>query len=233
MTENKVFRSCIDAHLHTLAITLCAADYTCNRTSILEVSQPSNCVSCQSTPETQVSMATVVKSIIAPDILNTKKMWFLVHIRFFFFPPCCNLITVFWLRKFVLTYMIKKEIGKIIKSWHGQDFNYHISQVFQRAFLWFVKQCGKRKPVCSYTELLPGWDSLSPPRQIKKIFVCLPCPINDAEWPHSLALLLYLRWDTMHEGERRRAWQSELCTISEAEWTAEGDGARQVDFFEN
>lgn len=78
--------SCIDAHLRTSAITLCAADYTCNRTPILEVSQPSNCASCQSTPETQVSMATVVKSIIAPDILNTKKMWFLVHIRFVFFP---------------------------------------------------------------------------------------------------------------------------------------------------
>lgn len=41
--------------------------------------------------------------------------------------------------------MIKKEIGKNItreiKSWYGQDFkfNYHISQVIQSPFLWFVK----------------------------------------------------------------------------------------------
>lgn len=54
-------------------------------------------------------------------------------------------------------------------------------------------------------------------------FGCLSCSINDLEWPHSLVLLLYLGWATEHKKEQHSLWESELCTISEVEWTTEGD----------
>lgn len=63
--------------------------------------------------------------------------------------------------------------------------------------------------------LCSAWDSDS---------ACFSCSINDLERPHSLVLLLYLGWGTEHKEERHRLWGSELCTISEVEWTTEGDG---------
>lgn len=56
--------------------------------AVFEVSQPSNCVSCQSTPETQVSMATVFKSMVAPDILNTRDVLSSQLASHFFHPGC-------------------------------------------------------------------------------------------------------------------------------------------------
>lgn len=63
--------------------------------------------------------------------------------------------------------------------------------------------------------LCSAWDSDS---------ACLSCSINDLERPHSLVLLLYLGWGAAHKEEQHRLWGSELCTISEVEWTTEGDG---------
>lgn len=178
----------------------------------LGVSQPSNGASCQSAVETGVTMVTVVKSVATCGIAGAQ--W---EISF----SQLSAGDTFWCFCWIImwSFVVVNDSVAHLSIISRSDCKPLRNQTLQDGCENEQFQPPPGINPCQL-KLLGSTCYLSSPSDSN--FRCLSCSINDLERPHSLVLLLYLGWATEHKEEWHRLWGSELCTISEVEWTTEG-----------